>query len=393
MKSIIRAVMLTVCLLALTLSIFAADAQTLYNSEYCFSRSDFSGSGTDTLNGIFVASVPEDSVAVIMLGNRAVRAGDILSAASLDTLRLLPTCKQNCVAVLSYQPICGTALGKRTEVSVSIRSGKNEAPKANPQEFETYKNIPNDGTLTGTDPENAALTFELVEKPKHGTVKLEANGSYVYTPDKNRVGEDSFTYTVTDEAGNVSQPATVRIRILKPSDSMSFADMEGSLDCFEAMWLSESGLSGGRSIVGTNCFCPEDNVSRAEFLLMAMKLRNVPVNEKLTVSGFTDAPDAPAWVQPYLATAMQRGIVCGEARPEGLMFRPNDPITGQEAAVMLQNLLQLPVPVSKLESDGAAWAAVSLQALNEVGITLSNPLQPLTRLNTAKLLWQISQLS
>ncbi len=391
MKSIIRIALLLVCLSALCMGAAAADGETLYTGEYCFNQSDFSNDPGVDLRGIFVTAVPEEKVAALMLGSRIIRAGDILPQNALNELRMTPACTESCDAVLCYQPICGCALGAPSQLTIRIQSGKNETPKAIRGEFETYKNVANDGTLTGSDPEGGPLTFQLAEKPKRGTVKIEPDGSYVYTPDRNRVGEDSFTFTVTDDAGNVSQPAAVNIRILKPSEAMTFADVADN-DQYEAMWLREQGLSGGRTVAGVSCFCPQESVSRAEFLVMAMELKGVPVDENLTVSGFADADEAAAWMQPYLASAMRRGLVSGESTEDGLIFRPNDPVTGQEAAVMLQNLLRLPVTAAVIPSEDTSWAAASLQALREAGVALSSPEAPLTRQDTACLLRQIAEL-
>ena len=391
MRSIIRIAALLVCLSALCLSAAAADGETLYNGEYCFSQADFSTDPGAALSGIFVTAVPEDSVAAVSLGSRVIRAGDILPQDALDRLRLTPACSESCDAVLCYQPICGSALGAPSQLTIRIQSGKNEAPKAIRGDFETYKNVANDGTLSGADPEGGPLTFRLAEPPKRGTVKLARDGSYVYTPDKNRVGEDSFSFTVTDDAGNVSQPATVNIRILKPSEAMTFADVEDT-DQYEAMWMCEQGLSGGRTVAGVSCFCPREPVTRAEFLVMAMELKGVSVDEDLTVSGFTDAEEAASWMQPYLACAMRRGLVSGETTEDGLVFRPNDPVTGQEAAVMLQNLLRLPITAAVIPSEEKSWAAASLQALREAGIPMAEPEAALTRHDTAQLLRQIADL-
>lgn len=393
MKALLRTLILVFCVSVLCLSVLAADSELLFRDEYCYRSEEFSDPDDPALSGIFVTATPEDSVAVVLLGNRVIRPGDLLPDSVLDDLRLLPCCTENRDAVLGYQPVFGTALGEPAVLTVRIRSGKNEIPKAITQEFETYKNIANDGKLSGSDPEDGTLTFQLVEKPKRGTVKLESDGAYLYTPDKNKVGEDSFTFTVTDEAGNVSAPATVKIRILKPSEAMTFSDMTGSRDCYEAMWLCGQGLSGGRTIAGNLCFCPNEPVSRAEFLVMAMELQEIPTDEKLTISGFCDASAVPAWMQPYLAGAMQRGLITGEVREEGLMFRPNDPITGQEAAVLLQNLLHLPVCASSVDADATLWAQDSVQALSEAGIGLECPENALTRVQTAKLLWQVSHLN
>ena len=393
MKTITRiAALAAVCALALCPFASAADGETLYNTDYCFCVSDFTTEAFSEMNGIFVTAVPEKTVAVIRLGDREIRAGDILPTNVLERLRLIPACTDNCDAKLSYQPICGTALGAPAAVTIRIQSGKNETPKAIAAEFETYKNIANDGKLTGSDPEEAPLTFQLVEKPKRGTVKLNADGSYVYTPGKNKVGEDEFTFTVTDDAGNVSKPATVKIKILKPTQSMTFADMDGSNDQYEALWLCSEGLSSGRRIAGTLCFCPQEPVSRVEFLVMAMKLGDIPIDPALTVSGFYDAEDAPAWVQPYLASAMRHGIISGESGESGAIFRPNDTITGNEAAVLLQNMLKLPVSAAALCPSDCAWSAAAIQALSDAGISFSAPEQPITRIEAAHLLYQAAQL-
>jgi len=50
-----------------------------------------------------------------------------------------------------------------------------------------------------TDPDSDLLSVVLNgTAPEHGQVTLNADGSYTYTPDKGYVGEDSFTYEVTD---------------------------------------------------------------------------------------------------------------------------------------------------------------------------------------------------
>ena len=358
-----RTLLLLLALLCMLPAAHAAGPETLYPIAYCFRETDFRAATLSDLNGIFVTSVPEADVATVCLGERVIRAGDVLPVSVLGELELLPVSTGGQEAALCYCPIRGTALGEPAQVTIRIRSAKDAAPKADDAELETYKNIPNDGRLTGSDPEDTNLTFQLAEEPKRGKVELQENGSFVYTPAKNKVGEDSFTFTVTDAAGNVSHPATVRITVKKPSECRAFADLTGSLDQFEAMWTAAAGLTGGRSIGGTLCYLPQETVSRAEFLVMAMELLDVPVDDTLQVSGFADADDAPAWLQPYLASAMRRGIVNGMVSERGLVFRPNEPVTAGQAAVMLQNLLELPVSAAVSQTDAPYWAASSMQAL------------------------------
>lgn len=387
MKFLFRIVSLTV-LSALILcgGILAADGETLYNAEYCFSRADFADDSLDELSGIFVTAVPDRELATVMLGRRIICAGDVLPADALAQLCLQPMSTENADAVLCYQPICGSALGEPAQVTIRIQSGKNESPTAQGAELETYKNIANDGKLTGSDPEGSALSFQLEQPPKRGTVTIEADGTFVYTPNKNKVGEDSFTFTVTDEAGNVSLPATVKINILKPTEAMSFADLENSTDCFEAMWLAETGIAGGRQVGSRLCFCPQDTVSRGEFLLMVMELGGLSGEESQSVSCFTDC--SRSWLESPLAEALRYGIITGESSGQGPVFRPNDPITGQEAAVMLQNLLDLPVPAAAYDCDCDDWACHAVFALSDAGISLPVADRALSRIEAAQLLYQ-----
>lgn len=89
---------------------------------------------------------------------------------------------------------------------------------------------------------------------------------------------------------------------------------------------------------------------------------------------------------------MRRGIIRGEASEAGAVFRPNDAITGREAAVMLQNMLELPISAAAFRPAQEVWYASSVQALSEAGVTLSAPEQPLTRAAAADLLCQVAQL-
>lgn len=389
MKTLFRALTLLLCLSALCSICAASDAETLFHTQYCFTEGDFG----ESIDGIFVTQVPDSGIAVVQLGQRVIRAGDVLAAGTLDQLRLTPTCTSNEEAVLCYLPISEGTVGDPAALTIRIRSGKNEKPTASDGELETYRNVANDGKLLASDPEGAALTYRIETQPKRGTVELKEDGAYLYTPAKNKVGEDSFTFVAIDEAGNESKPATVKIRILKPSESRTFADLSGDADCFEAMWMRESGLYSGKRVGAEECFCPLEPVSRADFLVMTMELGKIPIEKSLTVSGFADAQDAPAWVQPYLAAAMRCGLVTGEKTEDGLMFYPNKPITGRQAAVLLQNLLKLPISTaSAASSQQPMWAAYAVQALQEAGVALNASDEALNRMDAAKLLYAAASL-
>ncbi|MGE0798665.1 MAG: Ig-like domain-containing protein [Lautropia sp.] len=69
-----------------------------------------------------------------------------------------------------------------------------------------------------TDPDNDALTATVDTGPAHGTLVLNADGSFTYTPDADYSGTDTFTYTIEDAEAAVSH-ATVTITVGGTNDA------------------------------------------------------------------------------------------------------------------------------------------------------------------------------
>jgi len=66
--------------------------------------------------------------------------------------------------------------------------------------------------LNDVDVDGDALTVRLESNVSHGTLTLNANGSFTYTPKAGYVGVDTFTYRANDGQVN-SKPATVTIEV------------------------------------------------------------------------------------------------------------------------------------------------------------------------------------
>ncbi len=80
-----------------------------------------------------------------------------------------------------------------------------------------------DGIVTGSLAANDQLgdgqhTWFVAGRPEHGTIEISPNGSFVYTPDANYNGMDSFTYTVRDADGDEST-AQVIIQLSEVNDA------------------------------------------------------------------------------------------------------------------------------------------------------------------------------
>ena len=74
-------------------------------------------------------------------------------------------------------------------------------PVANNQAVTTTKNTAKTITLTATDANNDPLTYTIVTPPAHGTITGGTGASRTYTPTKNYVGPDSFTFKANDGTG------------------------------------------------------------------------------------------------------------------------------------------------------------------------------------------------
>jgi len=378
------------CLLLAAVIVFsmagaAQAAEVECDSIYCFQSEDFSDAA---LQGICITSLPDASTGTMMLGTRVLRPGDILTAAQLPQMTFLPLRTEVDVsACISYLPIYEEYVAESTTMTIAVLGKEDKAPVAQDFAMETYKNLPNDGNLKVTEPEGQAVTYTVVRQPRRGEVLVRQDGSFTYTPKKNKVGTDSFTYTATDEAGNVSREATVTVRIMKPSTSAQYTDTMGH-DCrFTAEWLRSTGIFEGENVGGESCFQPDKTVTRGEFLAMVAKTLNIPMDTEVS---YAELPEStPQWLKPYLAAAMRSGLTTG--LPEEIL-KIQEAITGAEAAVILQNALDLTVSAEAEDmADVPAWAASSMTAMSENGIKLAAG--QLTRGQLANALYQVSKLA
>jgi len=380
--------LVTAAACALAMSAPAMAAQVSSDQVYCFSESDFSADGS-TLSGICITGLPQHGT--VLLGSRVIRPGDVLTTEQVTQMTFAPTLSEESrEAAVTYLPIYSDRVDPESVMTISIHGKEDKEPVAEDSALETYKNLPNEGRLKASDPENQPMTFTVTRQPKRGSVEIREDGSFTYTPKHNKVGKDSFTYTAADPAGNSSREATVTIEILKPTDSKQYTDTVG-LDCrFTAEWLRNTGLFSGETVSGQSCFSPDTPVSRGEFLSMLMQVLDLPVDRTTAYTGFVD--ECEDWLKPYLAAAMRCGIISGYPTVSGAEFRAGQAITGSEAAVMLKNALNLAVPTSATVDESLpAWAADACAAVSASGFAL-NVNEDLTRADAAQVLYQVSKL-
>ena len=77
---------------------------------------------------------------------------------------------------------------------------------------------PLSGSVKATDPNGDTLTYAVGSAPANGSVTVNADGSYVYTPKANYAGSDSFTVTASDGKGGTATQA-VKVTVTPVNDA------------------------------------------------------------------------------------------------------------------------------------------------------------------------------
>lgn len=358
-----------------------------------FSPEDFrvETGGDVALDSIVLSSLPDPAVGILTLGNQPLSVGDSITLAAVDGLRFTSTSQPTeATSSFTFAPIFSNGLsGREVTVGLYLLSASNSAPVAENLELCTYKNTALTARFAATDPEGDLLTYQLVSKPARGAVTISEEGenTFVYTPYENKTGKDSFTYVAVDTVGNISTPATVKIKIEKAATKVTYADMDGVPAANAAIRLAEQNIFVGECMGGQYFFQPDLPVSRGQFVAMLMNTADVDKLEDVTHTGFADDTSIPVWAKPYVASALKAGLVQGTQDTTGQMvFQSNSTITRAEASVLLNRVLQVTdvaQPTFGLDLSSAPdWAVQSVANLESCGVLQTNSSGVLSLSNT-----------
>ena len=262
--------------------------------------------------------------------------------------------------------------------AASIATG-NSAPIATAQEYTTYRNVEIYGKVSAIDPEGDMITFAVSKEPEKGTVKMEPDGSFVYTP----------LSIAVDTNGNISAEAIVTIRITKLSTDVSYSDMDGNDAHYASLCLAENNIFVGSRLGNEYFFSPDAPVTRGEFLVMCLNLCGIDKLDDITKTGFADDEQMSAWLKPYVAAGLMNGVVRGYVEDGEVVFSSDKNITLAEAMVTLDNAIALTDVYSGPVNDVCpSWAAQSCANLMSCNIVSENSVYDcvVTRAEAAKML-------
>lgn len=353
--------------------------------------------GDAELTAVEITALPAVSDGILKLGALDVTPGQVIPYASLSALRFLPA-DAGKTAEFQFKPY-GSSYEKSFVCTVCMLDSLNFAPTAKSQTLAAKEAVAVFSSLSAEDPDGDEVTYLIVDAPKKGSLKLvdAKTGSFRYTAYEGAVGKDKFTYVAIDRYGNCSEPATVSITTSVNKGGIVYSDLVDSKYQLAAVEMAERDVIVGEKIGGERFFYPEKTVTRADFLIMAM--RAVGIDTTLVAandSGFADSASFTAYQNRYIATARRLGLVVGMDTENGRCFCPNEVITSAQAATIISRVASM----QELSFGDAVYASIGSDdeisddgyaMLASVGLVVSEDrAAQITRADAAALLYTLT---
>ncbi|WP_369435801.1 Ig-like domain-containing protein [Vibrio cidicii] len=295
-----------------------AAADTLTFDEDVTSTLDVLSNDSDIEDGSFTAS----SITLQDLGQgKGVYSFATVSVNADGTLNIVPAANVNGQHSFTYTLTdSGQAVSASATVTLNI-TPVNDAPVAVDNSAQLLEEGSFEVNVLGNDSDvDTGDSFDLtsvkvVDEPAHGRVSVTASGAIVYSPEENYFGEDSFTYTVADAAGAVSNVATVTMTVTPVNDAPMAQAQSQTLDEDKSLVITLVGsdidndddtlqyvitepVSHGVLEPLTNNswrYTPEANFNGSDFFLFKVNdgdLDSTEVRVDLTVNAVNDTPTA-----------------------------------------------------------------------------------------------------
>lgn len=350
------------------------------NNDFYFAENGIEKYFGENAASVTAEVLPEASSGTLYCGSFAVKEGQKLSGDSLSMLKFSPKSE-----------FCGTAEmtfasgEKKLYCSILVTEGENKPPVTGKQSLTTQKNITLVKAFSAADPENDRLEYEIVKYPSKGNVSINnEDGTFVYRPQKDYLGRDSFSYRATDVFGNSSKTSVVEIKVSKPSCDKYFSDMENHWAHNSAVKMASTGLMTGNEVDGKLVFEPEKAMTRGDFLALTLICSglegSIPYTDE---TSFADDEKIPSNIKSYAEYAYQMCIVKGYPSENGeVCFKSSGNVTRAEAAVIAEKVLELVTSENDKQTETASftdaaaipvWAGAGIERLSALGILKGSP--------------------
>lgn len=378
----------------------------LIGKRISFTDADFkSAMCLSDFDAIRIIKIPSSTEGTLLLDGRRVGEGKIIKRRDLAALSFLPASES--VRECSFRFAIEGSSGTEMDCILKFIDRVNYEPKVDSavsaMQNKTQMNIPYFGAMSGIDPEGDKLEYIVVLYPKSGYLEVtdKETGEYCYTPSKDFIGEDSFTYVLRDDYGNYSHPTTVTLNVTERLCGTVFCDMLDRSEYNAAVAMAAMNVMAGKLVGDDLYFMPDEKITRAEFIAMALKCSGTKVDTKVSKTIFDDDSLISPSLKPYVSAATRAGVVSGDFKNGGLYLSPNEPITGYEAAKIMASLLGYGTDGEEKvyfeNSEVPVWARGGVSTMSVLGIfgeaDVAAATNDLTRASAAEYLYRFSTLN
>ena len=150
----------------------------------------------------------------------------------------------------------------------------NQPPTVAPEQTTGQVTGPITGTIGAVDPEGDPITYAVTSGPNFGSVQVDADGTYLYTPGSTFAGLDTFTVAATDTGFHINlldpfRPASTLANVVVAQGRAAWVQFDFEYTGWALLWSPEA-----RSALQT-----------AATLLASYVLVDAPVVVTYTVDG------------------------------------------------------------------------------------------------------------
>ena len=251
-------------------------------------------------------------------------------------------------------PLSLTSSSTSTASSATIQSlastTTNLAPTAADTTISTQEDTPVTGSVSATDANGNTLSFSAGNAPQHGSVVVNSDGTFTYTPSANYNGADSFTVTVSDGQGG-STTSTVSVGVTAANDAPTTANVTVStsedtpisgtivasdVDGDSLSFAKGSDPTHGSVVVnadGTFTYTPSANYNGADSFTVTVSDGQGGTTTSTVSVGITAVNDAPTTANVTVSTSedtpISGTVVASDVDGDSLNFaKGSDPTHG-----------------------------------------------------------------
>ena len=171
------------------------------------------------VQGTLIASNPDNEMLTYSIVSNGKKGIATITNPSTGAFEYTPDANTTGTDSFTFKANDGVSNSNKATITVTIVA-VNDPPVSTPESLATNEDTPLSGTLMAVDADLQPLTYSIVNNGSMGNAAITkpSTGAFVYTPDPNANGTDSFSFLASDGLVN-SNVSTVTITINPVNDA------------------------------------------------------------------------------------------------------------------------------------------------------------------------------